>query len=100
MIDDSLISRLPKTVAVHQDARLHDFTTFKLGGSCPALIDCPTASALCVGAAEAPRIAARAWRSKWPLGPATMTLGTKSLANLGLSRFFCVVLLINVSLIP
>ena len=51
MIDDSILSRLPKTAAVQRDARLRDFTTFKLGGSCPALIDCPNASVLCETAA-------------------------------------------------
>ena len=51
MIDDSLISHLPKTATVQRDARLRDFTTFRLGGSCPALIDCPNASVLCETAA-------------------------------------------------
>jgi UDP-N-acetylmuramate dehydrogenase len=51
MIDDSLISRLPKSAVVRRDARLRDFTTFKLGGSCPALIDCPNAEVLCETAA-------------------------------------------------
>jgi UDP-N-acetylmuramate dehydrogenase len=47
MIDDSLLGRLPETAVVKRDARLRDFTTFRLGGSCPALIDCPNASVLC-----------------------------------------------------
>lgn len=51
MMDNSLLNRLPKTAAVQRDARLCDFTTFKLGGSCPALIDCPNASVLCETAA-------------------------------------------------
>jgi len=51
MIDDSLLNRLPKTAAVQRDAELRDFTTFRLGGSCPALIDCLNAADLCETAA-------------------------------------------------
>ncbi|HSR88383.1 MAG TPA: UDP-N-acetylmuramate dehydrogenase [Pontiella sp.] len=47
MIDDSLLNRLPETAVVQRDAELSDFTTFRLGGSCPALIECPNASVLC-----------------------------------------------------
>ena len=47
MIDDSLLNRLPNAATVQMDARLRDFTTFRLGGSCPALIDCPDAVVLC-----------------------------------------------------
>jgi UDP-N-acetylmuramate dehydrogenase len=51
MMDDSLLSRLPNTAAVQHDVRMCDFTTFKLGGRCPTLIDCPSASVLCETAA-------------------------------------------------
>jgi UDP-N-acetylmuramate dehydrogenase len=51
MMDDSLWSRLPKTATVQRGAQLRDFTTFKLGGSCPALIECPDAAVLCEVAA-------------------------------------------------
>jgi UDP-N-acetylmuramate dehydrogenase len=51
MMDDSFLSRLPKTAAVQRDALLRNFTTFKLGGSCPALIECPNAPVLCETAA-------------------------------------------------
>lgn len=51
MIDDSLLNRLPEAAVVQRDAELRDFTTFRLGGSCPALIDCPNASVLCETAA-------------------------------------------------
>lgn len=46
MIDETLLSRLPKSAVVVQNACMRDYTTFKLGGSCPALIDCPNASDL------------------------------------------------------
>jgi len=46
MMDKELISQLPATATVKTHAELRDYTTFKLGGSCPALIDCPAAEAL------------------------------------------------------
>ncbi len=46
MIDESLLSRLPKDAVVVPDAPMRNYTTFKLGGSCPALIDCPTPDVL------------------------------------------------------
>ena len=49
---DNLLSRLPKTAVVVPDAPMRDYTTFKLGGSCPALIDCPDASTLAEVAQE------------------------------------------------
>jgi UDP-N-acetylmuramate dehydrogenase len=45
-MDKDLISQLPSDATVKTHAELRDYTTFKLGGSCPALIDCPTAEAL------------------------------------------------------
>jgi len=42
MIDETLLSHLPKAAVVVPDAPMRNYTTFKLGGSCPALIDCPT----------------------------------------------------------
>ncbi len=50
MIEDTLIHRLPARVAVVQNAPLRDYTTFKLGGTCPALIGCPDAESLCAAA--------------------------------------------------
>jgi len=41
MIDETLRSRLPKTTVVVPDAPMRNYTTFKLGGNCPVLIDCP-----------------------------------------------------------
>jgi UDP-N-acetylmuramate dehydrogenase len=46
MIDETLLNRLPAQAAVLRGARLCDYTTFQLGGSCPALIDCPDAATL------------------------------------------------------
>jgi UDP-N-acetylmuramate dehydrogenase len=46
MIDDALKSRLPESAAVVAHALMRDYTTFQLGGSCPALIDCPNAAIL------------------------------------------------------
>jgi UDP-N-acetylmuramate dehydrogenase len=51
MMDVSLLNRLPKAAAVQWGAQLRDFTTFKLGGGCPALIQCPNAPVLCETAA-------------------------------------------------
>ena len=46
MMDDELINRLPEGVGVVRSAKLCDYTTFRLGGACPALIDCPDAQSL------------------------------------------------------
>jgi UDP-N-acetylmuramate dehydrogenase len=46
MIDESLLKRLPEKVAAKPHAQLRDFTTFKLGGVCPLLIECPDAQSL------------------------------------------------------
>ena len=46
MIDDTLLSRLPEAAVVVANAPMSRYTTFQLGGSCPALIDCSTASVL------------------------------------------------------
>ena len=46
MIDDTLLNQLPKRAAIMRGAKLCDYTTFKLGGACPALIDCPDAQSL------------------------------------------------------
>ncbi len=47
MINVSLINSLPESVRVVNDALLSQYTTFGLGGRCPALLDCPDAEALC-----------------------------------------------------
>ncbi len=46
MIDDILLKRLSSKGTVVQGAKLSDYTTFKLGGACPALVDCPDAHSL------------------------------------------------------
>lgn len=46
MINETLLSRLPDTAVVVPDAPMRNYTTFKLGGRCPALIDCPNADTL------------------------------------------------------
>lgn len=46
MMDETLFKQLPSNVAVVRNARMSDYTTFGLGGACPALIDCPDAAAL------------------------------------------------------
>ncbi len=46
MLDDSLTCRLPATATVVPDAAMRDYTTFRLGGACPALVDCPDADTL------------------------------------------------------
>lgn len=43
---ENLYSQLPSNTAVQPGARLCDYTTFRLGGPCPALIDCPDAGGL------------------------------------------------------
>ncbi|MBN2684934.1 MAG: UDP-N-acetylmuramate dehydrogenase [Pontiellaceae bacterium] len=47
MMDMSLLKSLPESVRVENDALLSKYTTFGLGGRCPALLDCPDAEALC-----------------------------------------------------
>lgn len=46
MIDNALMSRLPESAVVVQNAAMCNYTTFQLGGHCPALIDCPDADVL------------------------------------------------------
>ncbi|MCF7818943.1 MAG: UDP-N-acetylmuramate dehydrogenase [Kiritimatiellales bacterium] len=46
MMDETLLTRFPKRVDVVRGAKLRDHTTFRLGGSCPALLDCPDAESL------------------------------------------------------
>lgn len=46
MIDDSLLKQIPSATTLIRGAMLRDYTTFKLGGTCPALIDCPDAKSL------------------------------------------------------
>ena len=50
MIDETLISNLPKSVQVYPEARMSDYTTFRLGGSCRALLDCKNAEDLAASA--------------------------------------------------
>ena len=46
MIDETLFKQLPPNATVVRNAMLCDYTTFKLGGACPALIACPDAKSL------------------------------------------------------
>ncbi len=46
MMDETLFKQLPPGVTVVPDAQLRHYTTFQLGGVCPALIDCPDAETL------------------------------------------------------
>jgi len=46
MMDDRLINQLPERAVVIREAKLRDYTTFRLGGACPALIDCSDAQSL------------------------------------------------------
>ena len=46
MMDDALLNQLPERAVVSRGAKLSDYTTFRLGGACPALIDCPDAQSL------------------------------------------------------
>jgi len=46
MIDESLLKRLPERAAAKPQAQLRDFTTFRQGGACPLLIECPDAESL------------------------------------------------------
>ncbi len=50
MIDASIQSRLPATATVVKNAALKNYTTFQLGGDCPALIECPDAETLSAAA--------------------------------------------------
>lgn len=50
MIDNKLLNQLPTSAKVHKNPEMRDFTTFKLGGTCPALIDCPDADTLSLSA--------------------------------------------------
>jgi UDP-N-acetylmuramate dehydrogenase len=51
MIDDSPFNLLPAQVRIWPKARLSDYTTFKLGGCCSVLLDCPDAESLAKTAA-------------------------------------------------
>ncbi len=50
MITDSLLKALPSNASIVIDAEMRNYTTFKLGGECPALIDCPDAETLLAAA--------------------------------------------------
>jgi UDP-N-acetylmuramate dehydrogenase len=51
MIDDSPFNLLPAQVRIWPKARLSDYTTFKLGGCCSVLLDCPDTESLAKTAA-------------------------------------------------
>ncbi len=46
MIDKELPIRLPPEVVAVPHASMSDYTTFRLGGPCPVLLDCPNAQVL------------------------------------------------------
>lgn len=46
MTDDALLELLPETAKIAVQPMMKDFTTFHLGGPCPALIECPDAVTL------------------------------------------------------
>ncbi|VGO12866.1 UDP-N-acetylenolpyruvoylglucosamine reductase [Pontiella desulfatans] len=46
MIIESIIHQLPSEVRLLENARLGDYTTFRLGGTCPALVECPSPECL------------------------------------------------------
>jgi UDP-N-acetylmuramate dehydrogenase len=45
-IDDSLLKLFPRSVRVEQNPCMRDYTTFQLGGQCPAVLHCSDAEAL------------------------------------------------------
>lgn len=45
-MDTDLIEKLPLNAVLTVNAAMSDYTTFQLGGTCPALIDCPDADTL------------------------------------------------------
>jgi UDP-N-acetylmuramate dehydrogenase len=45
-MNDVLVDKLPEKAVVNRTAQLREYTTFQLGGSCPAVIDCPDAHTL------------------------------------------------------
>ncbi|QBG47050.1 UDP-N-acetylmuramate dehydrogenase [Verrucomicrobia bacterium S94] len=48
---DDVLKQMPSTARVILNPAMRDYTTFKLGGTCPALIDCPDAETLSEAAA-------------------------------------------------
>ena len=46
MIKETLINQLPEAAHAVINPAMRDYTTFKLGGNCPALVDCPDAETL------------------------------------------------------
>ena len=50
MLNEVLMNQLPAAAAFHRGAELKNYTTFQLGGACPALIECPDADTLALTA--------------------------------------------------
>ncbi len=46
MMNETILNQLPARATVVHGAKLRDYTTFQLGGACPALITCPDAESL------------------------------------------------------
>jgi UDP-N-acetylmuramate dehydrogenase len=51
MLDDPLLKQLPAEAEVIRSPEMRSYTTFQLGGPCPALIQCPNAETLAASAA-------------------------------------------------
>ncbi|MDF7806015.1 UDP-N-acetylmuramate dehydrogenase [Pontiellaceae bacterium B12219] len=51
MLDDRLFEELPAAAEVIRSPEMRSYTTFQLGGPCPALIHCPDAETLAASAA-------------------------------------------------
>ncbi|WP_372845048.1 UDP-N-acetylmuramate dehydrogenase [Pontiella sp.] len=47
---ESIVSMLPLNARAIEGANLRDYTTFRLGGACPLLVDCPDAKSLAASA--------------------------------------------------
>ena len=40
MIDDNFLELLPKSIKITKNASMSNYNSFKVGGSCPLLIEC------------------------------------------------------------
>ena len=46
IINESLLNQLPDSVRIELNCNISNYTTFKLGGPCPAMLECPNAETL------------------------------------------------------
>lgn len=49
-MDEAVLQSLPPAVRVELQPMMRDYTTFRLGGACPALLECADADTLCAAA--------------------------------------------------